>query len=94
MVFYALKRYVELNANNYNNAIVINCPEADNVTILLLKYQLLSQLINGNTISLYCSVQLVDAKPGKPTKKPKKQANIEEFKQLSSKIKMNFYQGQ
>ncbi len=93
-MFFALKSFFDNNSNAApNSSIVINCPEADNVIILLLEHQLLKNLINSYNIHLYCAVheKLVDVKTGKPTKKPKESANVEEFCSLSSKIKMNLY---
>eukprot|EP00794_Sanderia_malayensis_P010665 gene10665-11794_t len=93
VVFFALKRFLDQNPNVHNNSIIIKCPEADNVTILLLEHYLINDIINDYAIKLFCAIhnKLVNVKTGKPTKKPKKDANVEEFRDMSSKVKMNFY---
>ena len=93
VVFFAFKRFILNNPGTAGSSVVINCPEADNVTILLLEHQLISEVIENHDVSLYCTVhnKIVDAKTGKPTKKAKETATIEEFRSLGSKIKMDFY---
>ena len=93
VVFFALKRFLLTTSHVTGSSIVIACPEADNVTILLLKHQLLKGLLEQYSIHLYCTVhnKVVDVTTGKTTKKPKESANIEEFRALSSKVKMDFY---
>eukprot|EP00794_Sanderia_malayensis_P011535 gene11535-12728_t len=93
VVFFALKRFWDQNPNVHDSSIIINCPEADNVTILLLEHYLINDIINDYAIKLFCAIhnKLVNVKTGKPTKKTKKDANVEEFRDMSSKVKMNFY---
>ena len=81
------------NRSEKGKSIVINCPETDNVTILLLKHTLIRKLIVTNSIKLYCSIhnKLVDFKTGKPTKKAKEGDSVEEFKAKNSRVKMNFF---
>ena len=75
VVFFAFKRFILNNPGTTGSSVVINCPEADNVTILLLEHQLISEVIENHDISLYCTVhnKIVDAKTGKPTKKQRRQ---------------------
>ena len=91
VVFFALKRFLDHNSTIQGSSIVINCPEADNVTTLLLEHHLISQIIRTREIRIYCAIhKSVDAKTGKPCKKAKEDASVEEFQALSSKVRMNF----
>ncbi len=46
-----------------------------------------------HSIKIPCSIhnKIVDIKTGKPCKQPQEDVNVEEFKALSSKVKMNFF---
>ena len=88
-----MKRFLDHSPNVVGHSIVINCPEADNVTILLLEHALISKIMRMHAIKIYCAIhnKVVDVKTGKPCKKPKEDANVDEFQVLSSKVKMNFF---
>ena len=44
--FFALKRFLDPNPNVCNGSMIINCPEADNVTTLSLEDYLINDIIN------------------------------------------------
>lgn len=81
------------NPSAKDSSVIISCPEADNVTILLLEHQLLSELIAETNIHLFSAIhpKIVDQRTKKPAKKAKETATVEEFTTLSSKVKLNFY---
>ena len=93
VVFFALRQFLRNNSDVGGSSIIIHCPEADNITILLLEHKLIEDIVRRFSIHLFCSVhnKLVDAKTKQPTKKAKETASIEDFKESASKIRMNFY---
>ena len=89
-----MKRCLKNNINiKEGSAIIISCPEADNVTILLLEQRLILEILSNHCVKLYCSVhdKFTDVASGKAIKKTKKEATVDEFKTSNSKIKMKSY---
>ena len=93
VVFYALNHFLKNNTDAQGSSIIMHCPEADNVTILLLEHSLIQDLLRNHSVRLFCSIhrKLVDIKTKKPTRKVKEAASVLDFKESSSKMKINFY---
>ena len=81
------------NTDAQGSSIIMHCPEADNVTILLLEYSLIQGLLRNLSVRLLCSIhrKLVDIKTKQPSRKVKEVASVSEIKESSSKMKINFY---
>ena len=93
VVFFALNNFLTCNPSAAGSSIIMSCPEADNVTILLLEHHLISNIIDQYNIKLFCTIhnKTVDVKSKKPTKKPKESSTVPEFAALSSKVKIDFF---
>ncbi len=79
--FFALKRFLD-NGHPSGTSVIINCPEADNVTILLLQHRLISEIISTHSIKLYCAIhnKLKILRQGNPQNSQKKMQQLKTFR--------------